>query len=312
MSSKKRASSFGIGSNSPKGILELERFTDENLNQWNYASQNLNELEDVLYFSLEPERRKLRPELIKSIQSIRALEFDIKNWSRVVNYEHSANPLSCLGSVKSYGGRFNVGREIDSGTLSPWPALYIADCFETAFREKRQVSSNTIATGLSPSELALQPGENLTSVSVQGKLYQVFDIREAKALEPICKILKKIKMPERAKVLQKRLKITSRDLFMISSAKQLYSLISQSNWRILPTQFGLPAQSQIIAELIKAAGFEAILYQSSRSSGDCLAIFPELLADHSYIEINGKTLDSIKHKRLDSSSAQELMCQDHH
>jgi hypothetical protein len=41
---------------SPRGILELERFTEENITQWNYASENLNELEDVLYFNLEFKR----------------------------------------------------------------------------------------------------------------------------------------------------------------------------------------------------------------------------------------------------------------
>ncbi|MBU3632332.1 RES family NAD+ phosphorylase [Polynucleobacter sp. AP-Feld-500C-C5] len=293
--------------NVPRGILELERFTEASITQWNHASENLNELEDVLYFNLEPERRRLRPELIASLQCITPLEFEIKNWSRIVSYEYSAEPLSCLGSIKSYGGRFNVGQELGSGTLSPWPALYIAETYETAFREKRQIASNSLTEGLSPSELALQPGENLTSISIQGKLQRVFDMRMPKTLEPISKVLKKIKMPDRAKVLQKQLRISARDLFMITSSKQLHNAISQSNWRTLPIQFGLPSQSQIIAELVKSAGFEAILYPSSKATGNCLAIFAELLIDHSYIEIAGKKLDIVKHPKLDVSSAPYLM-----
>lgn len=290
----------------PKGILELERFTAENITQWNYASENLNELEDVLYFNLEPERRRLRPDLISSLKSVGPSELKINNWSRVVSYEHSAEPLSCLGSLQSYGGRFNVGQELDSGTLSSWPALYIAETYETAFREKRQIASESNTEGLTPSELALQPGENLSSISVQGSLYRVFDMKIAKSLEPISKILRKIKMPDRAKILQKRLRISARDLFMITNSKQLHDAICKGNWRVLPIQFGLPSQSQIIAELIKSAGYEAILYPSSKGTGECLSIFPEQLTDHSYIEITGRILGAVKHRKLDSSSAPNL------
>lgn len=306
MPNKKITPTSGNKTTNPRGILELERFTEENITQWNYASENLNELEDVLYFNLEPERRRLRSDLISSLQSVGPYELEISNWSRVVSYEHSAEPLSCLGSVKSYGGRFNVGQELDSGTLHSWPALYVAETYETAFREKRQIASGSNSEGLTPSELALQPGENLTSISVQGKLYRVFDMKTAKSLEPISKILRKIKMPDRAKVLQKRLRISTRDLFMITSSKQLHDAISKGNWRALPIQFGLPSQSQIIAELVMSAGYEAILYPSSKGTGDCLSIFPELLTDHSYIEVTGRVLDGVKYRRLDSSSASNL------
>lgn len=290
----------------PRGILELERFTDANITQWNLASENLNELEDVLYFSLEPERRRLRGDLIASLQENKPLEFAIHNWARVVSFEHSSNPLSCIGSLKSYGGRFNVGQELDAGTLKPWPALYIAENFETAFREKRQLSRNSVIEGLTPSELALMPGENLTAISIQGEMSRVFDMRDAKSLSSISKVLRKIKMPVRAKTLQKRLKISTRDLFMITTPNQLHNALTKANWRTLPIQFGLPSQSQIISELITAAGYEAILYRSSKSLGDCLAVFPNSLTDHSYIEITGNIPSTLDHDRLDITTAAKL------
>ena len=308
MPKKKTAPIFATKSSStePRGILELERFTEENITQWNLASENLNELEDVLYFSLEPERRRLRSELITSLQKNDPLEFEVSNWSRIVSFEHSSEPLSCAGSIKSYGGRFNVGLELDSGTLSPWPALYIAENFETAFREKRQLSSDSVIEGLTPSELALMPGENLTAVSIEGQLYRAFDMRNAKSLESISKVLRKIKMPARAKALQKKLRISSRDLYMLRTPKQLHDAICKVNWRALPIQFGLPSQSQIIAELIKATGFEAILYPSSKSNGGCMAIFPELLTDGSYIKIAGNQLPMVQFSRLDATTSNNL------
>lgn len=291
----------------PRGILELERFTEANITQWNQASENLNELEDILYFSLEPERRRLRSELTASIQDNKPIEFVIHNWTRVVSFEHSLDPLSCIGSIKSYGGRFNVGLELDAGTLKPWPALYLAENFETAFREKRQLASDSIVNGLTPSELALMPGENLTAVSVIGQLNRVFDMRSPNSLESIAKVLRKIKMPDRAKLLQKRLRISAKDLFMIKTPNQLHTAITKANWRTLPIQFGLPSQSQIISELIAAAGYEAILYPSSKSPGNCLAIFPNLLADHSYVEVLGEIPGRLQHPRLDITTAEELI-----
>jgi hypothetical protein len=165
-----------INEASQRGILELERFTEANITQWNLASENLNELEDVLYFSPEPERRRLRSELIASIQENKPIEFAIQNWTRVLSFEYSLEPLSCRGSIKSYGGRFNVGFELDTGSLKPWPALYLAENFETAFREKRQLASDSSIDGLTPSELALMPGENLTAISVQGGLSQTLNL----------------------------------------------------------------------------------------------------------------------------------------
>lgn len=287
--------------------MELERFTEANITQWNLASENLNELEDVLYFNLEPERRRLRGELTASIQENKPIEFAIQNWTRVVSFEYSLEPLSCIGSIKSYGGRFNVGFELDAGTLKPWPALYLAENFETAFREKRQLASDSSIDGLTPSELALMPGENLTAISVQGGLNRVFDMRNPKSLDSITKVLRKIKMPDRAKTLQKRLKISAKDLFMIKTPNQLHTAITKANWRTLPIQFGLPSQSQIFSELIAAAGYEAILYPSSKSPGNCLAIFPNLLADQSYIEIAGEIPDAVQHPRLDITTAAELV-----
>ena len=51
-----------------RDILELDRFSESNLREWRTASENLDELEAVLYFHLEPERRKLRFQLIESLQ----------------------------------------------------------------------------------------------------------------------------------------------------------------------------------------------------------------------------------------------------
>ena len=292
----------------PRNILELYRFSEANLRQWQSASENLDELEDVLYFNLEPERRKHRPQLVSALQAIAPLEYEITNWGRLIDYQYSDEPLSCAGSLCSPegGGRFNVGIELDAGTISPWSALYIAQDHETAFREKFQMESHGNVDGLTGPELALKPGINFTYLSLTGQLFNVFDLRTDVAVKNLAQILGKIAMPARARALAKELKIPAAELFMVRSAQQVRDMALKNNWRTLPVQFGLPSQSHILAELIRAAGFEAILYKSTKGPGDCMAIFPDRMADRSFIEIAGNVPSVVKHKRLDSSSARDL------
>lgn len=71
------------------------------------------------------------------------------------------------------------------------------------------------------------------------------------------------------------------------TGKQLHEVAALHNWRVRPAQFGLPSQSQILLELIRAARFEAISYQSSKGGGACLTVFVDRLAPDSFIEVSG-------------------------
>jgi hypothetical protein len=160
--------------------------------------------------------------------------------------------------------------------------------------------------GLKPEELALNPEVNYTALSLNGELHRVFNLNDDKFIADLAIILGKIKMPQRAKELAKKLKIPRTKLLMVKSSEQVRNMALKNNWRTLPIQFGLPSQSHILAELIKAAGYEAILYKSTKGPGNCLAIFPSQMDEGSYIEVAGKVLSSVKHKKLDLHSAKEL------
>lgn len=91
----------------------------------------------------------------------------------------------------------------------------------------------------------------------------------------------------KAERIKKKLKFNPNDLRMMTTGKQLHDAAALHNWRVLPIQFGLPAPSQILSELIRAADFEAVAYQSSKGGGKCLAIFVDRLAPRSFIELSG-------------------------
>lgn len=287
----------------PLGLLELDRFSHSDLQEWEKLSKDLDELEDTMHFSLEPERRRFRQELIQALQLQEPKSLEILDWVRIVDYRFSLTPLSSAGSLLEYGGRFNAGIDLNPGTLNPWPALYLAEDYETAYREKFQIKSNDLTNGLKPEELALEHGKSHTTVFLSGRLDGVFDMTSASKLDDVAKTLKKIKMPQRAHTLMKKLGMNTSDYKMVKNGQGLYDAVLRHNYRILPVQFGLPARGQVLGELIKAAGFEAILYKSTAGPGNCLAIFPDQLSEQSYVELIDVPPEGVKYSRLDSDSA---------
>ena len=264
--------------------MELDRFSEANLNRWREISNDLDELQSVLYFNLVPERRRHRDDLLQAVATATPLSLELKSWARIVTYRYSNAPLSCAGSLQAYGGRFNAGVDLDQDVgMGPWPALYVGSDYETAFREKFQLSSDARVSGLSPEELALQQGQSHSAVFVNGHLSRVFDMRTPAALEGIARVLGRIRMPARAKDLKKKLSIPPGGITMILNGRSLYKAMVEQNWRQMPVQFGLPAPTHIIAELLRAAEFEAVLYHSTKGPGDCLAIYPDKLSSDSFV-----------------------------
>ena len=265
--------------------MELDRFSEKSLQQWQTASRDLDEFQDSLHFGPEPERRRYRKELIDALAGVGGIALSLNNWSRLVTYQFSLNPLSAAGSLHDIGGRFNAGIDLDPQTLDPWPALYLAEDYETAFREKFQIASDATEGGLTAEELALGSGSSHTCVQLKGELSNVFDMTTHKTLEPLAKIFRRIKMPARARLLKRKLNIQDKSCFMVQTSKQIHDMLFKQNWRMLPRQFGLPAQSQTIAELVYAAGYEGILYKSSKGPERCIAIFPNLLQGASFVAL---------------------------
>jgi hypothetical protein len=307
VSRKQQIPSKGVGSvPAPKGILELDRFSNADLAGWQKLSNDLDELNASLYFGTEPARRRLRLKICDALKQAGGISFEPQNWARTVTYQYSLQPLSCAGSLQSVGGRFNAGFELDDGTLNPWPALYMAEDFETAFREKFQLASTDLTNGLKPDELALEHAVGHTTIYLNGRLENIFDMTSFVTLNSVGKIFREVKIPKEASQLAKKLKIRDSSKIMVQNGQQLHSAIVKNNWRVWPMQFGIPAPSQTMAELIKAAGYEGILYPSSKGPGRCLAVFPENLSDRSHLDLIGAAPSAVTITRLDSNTANAL------
>lgn len=290
----------------PRGILELERFSGATLTRWEAVSKDLDELHASLYFGVMPEQRRIRGELIAALQKTVCTSLSLARWARIITYQYSMEPLSAAGSLQALGGRFNAGMDLDPDTLNPWPALYIAETDRTAFVEKFQRAPEERVEGLSPQELALTASVSHSTVYLNCELHRVFDMTSPSSLAAAAKVFGRIKMPAGAKRLKKKLNLSSRAVHMISSGYQLHNAVLAYNWRTTPAQFGLPAPSHTLAYLVRAAGFEAILYRSTKGTDRCLAVFPDCLDPGSYVELADAAPGSVQHYRLDIDSADDL------
>jgi hypothetical protein len=76
-----------VGLKDPIGILELDRFSEATLNRWREISQDLDELQAVLYFNLLPEQRRVREQLLAAINAADLQSMVLENWVRVVSYQ---------------------------------------------------------------------------------------------------------------------------------------------------------------------------------------------------------------------------------
>jgi hypothetical protein len=287
----------------PPGLIELDRFTESTLKQWKTYSQDLDELQQTLFFGVRPEQQRLQQEILSALGETAPIHVELDGWCRIVPYRYSLEPLSCAGSLQGVGGRFNAGIDLDPDTLAPWPALYLAADYETAFREKFQLARDARVDGLTPEELALEHVSSHATMVLRGRLYRVFDMTTVEALAPVAKVLRRIKIPPRARQLDVKLKTGAR---MIRTSQELHDAVCIHNWRTLPIQFGLPAASHVLAGWIRSAGFEATQYRSTKGAGNCVALFPGLIGANSFVELRDPAPESVQHTRLDSDTADLL------
>jgi hypothetical protein len=294
-------------------IYMLDRFSASDLDVWKRRSHEFDEVHRELYHGLEPERQRRRDEILDALNSKPGAPVSFDGWVRMVQFRYANMPLSAAGSVRGVGGRFNIGSDCDdSGVAKVFPGLYIGDSHETAFRECYQIGSDELAaTGLSAADLSLRTSD--ASVRLRGHVEKIFDLRDRSNLEPIAKILKKFKVTPQLERLAKNLKLGKADGLLIRTAARLQINMQEVNWRAWPQQFGLPAPSQRFGEFLRLAGYEGVIYRSTKlASGSCITIFPSNIdSDRTFVELQDPAHDGVKVTRLDIDSADGLCGWEH-
>jgi len=303
----------GIPNDFPATIHVLDRFSESDLEVWKKRSRELDDVHDVLYHGLEGERQRRKDQLVDALNAKPGPPLDFSGWARMVQYKYANDPLSAAGSVRSIGGRFNIGNDCDeSGAAVVFPGLYIGDSHETAFRECYQSSSEKMeATGLTAAEMSLRKSD--TAVRVRGRIERVFDVRNIDSLKAVAKVLAKFSVPPELERLARSLRLGRPDSLLIRTPLRLQTNLQDVNWRAWPVQFGLPSPSQRFGLMLKWAGYEGVLYRSSKQPGsNCLAVFPSnICSDRSFVELQDEFPETVIHSRLDMTTASALCGWEH-
>ncbi len=277
----------------------LEEFTRGSLSQWRSAGKSLERFSKTLFFDLEKHRAQHSDELVDAIRSSTKGPFEFRGWARVVDYRYSTEPLSMEGSLKGDGGRFNIGRTLNPAAYTPFPALYLAEDFPTAYRERFGLDRAVITNGLTAGELVLRRETSFTSIAMEGRVDCYLDIGDVDSLKATADVLRRFQMPNTIPTQARQLRLKPPGL--VRSAQGLQRQLLSRNWRLEPAQYDLPSNSQIFGRLCLAAGVHAILYPSTRDdSRQCLALIPQNWKESdSFVEIQGLVPESVRVRKLD-------------
>jgi RES domain-containing protein len=288
-------------------LVELERFTQASLRQWLATKGNLDGLQRALYFELEPLRQRNEARLLDALRSQTLPSLPFEGWSRILDYRYCLQPLSVAGSLKGEGGRFNIGAELSPGTFTPFPALYIAEDYEAAFRERFGAPPTSGPDGLSIQELALRSPGSFTQVRLRGTVETVIDVGNLETLKLFAGVLREFPIPKDVRRLARTLGF-SPPPWLVRSPTTLQRQLLHSNWRMLPQQFDLPSNSQIFGRIALAAGVNGILYPSARQVAKrCLALFPQNWAgSNSFIEVTDEAPQGARLTRIDATTREFL------
>lgn len=286
----------------PPPLLALDEFSQGSLAKWREAGRNLDRLSHEMFFGLESRRSRCSAEIVDAIRRSTTGPREFRGWSRLVDYQFTTQPLSMAGSVKGDGGRFNIGAALNPAAYTPFSALYIAEDFPTAFRERFGVDNAEPGRGLTANELVLRKESSFSSVALNARLESVIDVGDLAALKPISDILAKIQMPAGVGKLARRLGLSSPGL--VRTPRNLQMQLLHPSWRVAPVQYGLPSNSQVFGRMCVAAGIHGILYPSVRNSDRrCLALFPQNWGGtSSFVELVGPVPPEVAVSSIDGSA----------
>lgn len=288
----------------PPSLTQLEQFSQLSLRRWLASAKALTELHTVQFFALELERQRRSGDLIEALRASLVPGEPFEKWARIVDYRYCLAPLSIAGSLKNDGGRFNIGAGLNPAAFPAFPALYIAEDYPTAFRERFGTDFAAVRRdGLAPHELALRTPGSFTHVALRGQLELVLDVGELGALQRFAAVLRDFSMPDRVRQLARRLGMRAPP-GLVRTPGGLQRQLLHPNWRMLSAQFDLPANCQVFGRIAAAAGAHGIRYPSARQSNRyCLALFPQnWFATNSFVEVMDGAPSAAKPVRIDGNT----------
>jgi hypothetical protein len=299
--------SLRIGRSSTPGepLYDLDSFSDASIQQWQSYGRAVRDFHYALFFDLAGQRAARHKDLRDALQRVPPITISLEGWYRLVNFRYSYDALSPAGSLRWVGHRFNFGSDIDPARFPAFPALYLAEDFETAFREYHGLPKDKQIDGLRPDELSLEDRGNWATLQVGGHVNNVFDLTKTANLRGVCRIFSNFNLSDRVKRLSAKAKMPATTL--VKTPSELLASIMIESWKSSPVHFDVPANSQVFAQLVVEAGFEGILYRSAKGAKKCLAVFTRQLGNSdSIIALRGEYPPGVKSVEISAANCLDI------
>ena len=246
-----------------------------------------------------------REVLRTALQRVPPVAVSLEGWCRLVNFAYCCDVLSPAGSLRRVGQRFNPGSDIDPLRFPAFPALYLAENFETAFREYHGLPKDSCIDGLRSDELNLADPGCWTALQVTGRIDKTFDLTTGGNLEDVCRILVRFKPFARVRRMAGR--VGTLALASVGTPNGLLKALMETSWKSWPVHFAVPANSQVFAQLVVEAGFEGILYRSAKGAGKCLAVFTRRLGNSgSRIALHGRSPPGLRFTEITAANCLDV------
>lgn len=173
----------------------LELFTHADLTTWRIASEAYEEFHVRLFFHLEGLRKLHHDEMCAALQDSVAISMPLENWVRIIDFQYCTNPLSVRGSIIQ-GKRFNIGKDLNPKRFPTFPALYLADRYETAYAETHGAPPSKAGQVFSGPEFGQRTPGSFMSIDVSGHVENLFDLRRARNLNSFVEIIRSFEIPD--------------------------------------------------------------------------------------------------------------------
>ncbi len=171
-------------------------------------------------------------------------------------------------------------------------------------REMHGLTREMTRAGLSANELNLCAKDGVAWIAVSGKVSNIFDLTHARGLAGIVKVLSQFKLSKRVR--DEETKLRANPLQLVATVRQLFESVMTESWREFPTLVSTPANSQLLGHLLSLAGFEGVLYSSTRTGKKNLALFTRQFENSASIVRAIAPPSSATRCELSSSTYKEL------
>lgn len=262
---------------------------DDLLNQYFESEDGENKkLQDFFksyYGFLQRSREEKLEEIVDSLSAVADASI-ADSYTRIVQLKFG-DPLSVLGSLSGPGGRFNIGNGM--GHTKPFPTLYVANDFHTAFCECFHYPPGYMRGNVDAAKMALRDANNFIATELTVNIEKCIDLRNKDVLRGFTQVISEIKPTDEFKHWAKELGYFS--LRTVQTHGELYRTLLEADYLKNYYSMEMPSNSQWFGYYCLMTGIQGIIYPSVRDNkGYNIAILSENLKDtDSYIKISVDT-----------------------